>query len=113
MVRSSAPGVALDAAATSSVVIRALADGRHTVDVQVRTEQPAIVDADVQDALKRAQGFTTQPFQLTWSDGKAEIAPATLADAVKFTEQPDANPKLAVNIDSGARQDHPNGRKGH
>jgi vancomycin resistance protein YoaR len=33
VVRPSAPGVALDAAATSSVVIRALADGRHTVDV--------------------------------------------------------------------------------
>lgn len=99
-VRPSAAGETLDAAATSASVISALSGGQHTVDVQVKTEQPAIVDADAQDALQRAQQFVAQPFQLTWTNnGKADIAPATLSDAVKFSEQPDANPKIAVNID--------------
>lgn len=98
-VRSSAAGETLDPVATSDEVIRALSDGRHTVDVRVRTESPAIVDADVQDAWRRAQQFVAQPFKLAWTDGSAEIAPVDLSRAVKFTEQPEANPKLAVNID--------------
>lgn len=99
-VRPSAPGEKLDAEATSAEVIRALSDGEHNVDVRVRTEQPAIVDKDAQDAEQRARQFVAQPFKVTWTDGEAEMALADLANAVKFTEQPEANSKLAVDIDS-------------
>lgn len=97
--RPSVSGEILDAAGTSADVIRALSDGRHSVDVTVRTELPAIADADAKEARRRAQEFVVQPFTVTWTDGSAEIAPASLAEAIKFTEQPEATPKLAVDID--------------
>ncbi len=99
VVRPSAQGETLDAQATSAEVISALSDGEHTVNVRVQTASPVILDADAEDALRRAQKYVEKPFQLTWTDGNAEIGPADLADAVKFTEQPEANPKLAVEID--------------
>lgn len=99
VVRPSVRGETLDAHETSAEVISALSDGKHAVDVRVQTASPAIIDADAEDARRRAQEYVAKPFQLTWTGGNAEVAPADLANAVKFTEQPDENPKLAVDID--------------
>ncbi len=100
IVRRSVSSETLDAGATSAAVIRALEAGKHRVDIAVRQEPMPIGDVDALDAAQRAQTFVAQPFQVTWPDGSAEISPADLVTAIRFTEQPEANPKIAVDIDS-------------
>lgn len=101
-VKSSVLGQTLDVDKSVAEIERALTAGQHQVTLQMRPQSAKIGDADAEDAARRAEALVAQPVKVNWGGGSADVAPATLAAAVRFEPQPDQTQKLAVSLDSGA-----------
>jgi vancomycin resistance protein YoaR len=95
-------GETLDAEATTANILASLKDGKHSADVALTSTPAAVVDADAQDAITRAEMYTQKPLTLTWDGGQQELTPEQIASVLTFTAQPDQSNKIAIGVSTDA-----------
>ena len=98
----STSGEALNAEETTANILAALNDDKHSADVAVTSTPAAIVDADAQNAITRADTYTAKPLTLTWDGGQQALTPEQIASVLTFSAQPDQSEKIAIGVSSDA-----------
>lgn len=101
-VEPGSPGLTLDIDATVAEISRVLAAGEHRATLQLGPAAPLVADEDASDAARRANQLVSRPLSVTWAGGSRTLDPATLAQAIVVTPQPDANPRLSVDFSDEA-----------
>ena len=88
----------VDVSSSVKAIAAALVAGEHDVPLTITREDPAISDAQAQDALLQAQAYVQNGLTLTWSDGSAQLGPADLIAALTVESHPGTNQPIVVGL---------------
>ncbi len=89
-VREATDGWQIDVEESARVIENAIMNGEHYAELAV-TEYPASITTDVaQEAADYGNQLASSPFELTWSEGEAQLGGTVVAAALNFDHDSDA-----------------------